>query len=67
MHTRAYHPAGNGAFERLNQTIKRGLQKMMNEKCLEQCDLVFSEVMFVYDTSVHITTAFTPYFPMGGV
>ena len=60
--TTAYHPAGTGACERLNQTIKRGLQKTLNEKRMEDWDVVLSEVMFAYYTSVHTTTGFTPYF-----
>ena len=65
--TTAYHPAGNGACDRLNKTIKRGLQKMQNEKMMEDWDLVHSEVMFAYNTNVHSTTGFTPYFLMFGV
>ena len=67
VRTTAYHPAGNGACERLNQTIKRGLQKVMNEKRMEGWDVVLSEVMFAYNTSVHTTTGFTPYFLTFGV
>ena len=40
VRTTAYHPAGNGACDRLNQTIKRGLQKMLNEKRMEEWDVV---------------------------
>ena len=62
--TTAYHPAGKGAWERLNQTMKRGLQKMLNEKRMEKWDVVLSEVRFAYYKSVHSTTRFTPYFLM---
>ena len=40
---------------------------MLNEQCLEEWDMVRSEVMFAYNTSVHSTTGFTPYFLMFGV
>ena len=61
------HPAGNGACDRLNQTIKRRQQKMLNEKRMEEWYVVLSEVMFAYNTSVHSTTGFTSYFLMFGV
>ena len=67
VRTKTYHPARNGARYRLNQSIKPGLQKMMNDKRMEECDVVLSEVMFAYNTSVHSTTGFTPYFLMFGV
>ena len=67
IRNRAYHPAGNGACERLNQTSKRGLQKMVNEKKIEEWDVILREVMFAYNTSVHSTIGFTPYFLMFGV
>ena len=65
--TTAYQPAGNGACEPLKETIKRGLQKTLNEKRMEDWDVVLSEVMFAYNTSVHTTTGFTPYFLTVGV
>ena len=34
---------------------------------MEDWDVVLSEVMFAYKTSVHTTTGFTPYFLMFGV
>ena len=58
----AYHRAGNGACARLNQTRKSPLQKMVNEKRLEEWDVVRGEVMFVCDTSVHSRSGFARYF-----
>ena len=40
---------------------------MLNEKSLEELDVVGSEVMFAYNTCLHSTTGFTPYFLMFGV
>ena len=34
---------------------------------MEEWDVVLSEVMFAYNTSVHTTTGFTPYFLTFGV
>ena len=65
--TTAYQPAGTGAFVRLNQTSKRGLQQILNEKRVEEWDVVLSEVIFAYNTSMHSTTGFTTYFLMFGV
>ena len=65
--TTAYHSPGNRACERLNQTSKDGLQKMLKEKRTEEWDVILSEVLFAYNTSVHSTTGFTPYFHIFGV
>lgn len=46
IRTSAYQHAGKGACESLNQTIKRGLRKMLNEIGLEECDVLLSDVMF---------------------
>ena len=42
----AYQAAGNGVCERLNQRIKGELQEILNQKMLEEWDIVLSEVMF---------------------
>ena len=60
IRTTAYHPAGNGAGERLNQTIKRGMQRVLHGEHLDQWVVALSEVMFAYNTSVHTATGFTP-------
>ena len=66
VRTTAYHPTGNGACERLYQTIKRGLQGVLHGEHLDQWDVALSEVMFSYNTSVHTATGFTPQFLMFG-
>ena len=59
--TTAYHPASNGACERVNQTIKRGMQIYLNEQNLTEWDTVLPYVVFAYNTSVHSSTWFTPF------
>ena len=41
----AYQPAGNGVCELLNQTIIRERQKFLNQKMLEEWDVLHSGVM----------------------
>ena len=64
--TTAYHPASNGACERVNRTIKKGLQKSLNGENLDSWDVLLSHVVFAYNTTEHSTTGFTPYFLMFG-
>ena len=59
--TTSYHPATNGACEKLNQTVKNGLQKVLNEKEFENWDLILPRIMFAYNSSVHSATGFTPF------
>ncbi|KAF0096477.1 MAG: hypothetical protein FD144_5878, partial [Rhodospirillaceae bacterium] len=66
VRTTAYHPAGNGACERVNQTIKHGLAKTLNERQLEKWDSALPSVVFAYNTSTHTTTGFTPQLLMMG-
>ena len=66
IRTTSYHPAGNGACERANQTIKEGLSKLINENNLEKWDLALPNVVFAYNTSVHRSTGFTPHYLMYG-
>ena len=66
VRTTAYHPAGNGACERLNQTLKLGLQKVIDGGDPELWDIAIHEVMFSYNTTVHSATGYTPQFLMFG-
>ena len=45
----------------------RTLESDNQARALEEFDVVQSEVMFAYNTSVNSTTGFTPYFLMFGV
>ena len=60
--TTAYHPQGNGACERVNQTIKNNLRKLLNESNLNSWDRVLPLAAFAYNTVVHSFTGFTPFF-----
>ena len=64
--TTAYHPATNGACERVNQTLKRGLQKLLNPQDLGEWDRLLPYLCFSYNTSIHSSTSFTPFFLMYG-
>ena len=66
VRTTAYHPGGKGAYERLNQTTKRGFQRVLHCEHLDQWDVAYSEVMFSYNATVHSGTGFTPQFLMFG-
>ena len=62
IRTTSYHPGGNGICERVNQTIKRGLQKLAYEKRDADWDLLLPHVIYSYNTTVHSSTGFTPYY-----
>ncbi len=64
--TTAYHPAGNGACERVNQTLKRGSQKIVDEKNLEIWDSVLPMAVFAYNSTIHSATGFTTFYLMFG-
>lgn len=61
--TSAYHPQSNGLDERLNQTLKASLQKVVNDK-QDDWDNLIDEVLFAYRTSRQDSTKFTPFFVM---
>ncbi len=52
--TSAYHPQSNGLDERLNQTLKSQLQKLVSENQDDWDDLLDS-VLFSYCTSCQAT------------
>ena len=60
--TTAYHPQGNGACERVNQSIKHNLRKLINEHDLGSWDRVLPLAAFAYNTVVHTSTGFSPFF-----
>ena len=48
--TSAYHPQSNGLDERMNQTLKAALQKLVNEN-QDDWDQLLDNVLFAYRTS----------------
>ena len=63
--TSAYHPQANGLDERLNQTLKAALQKLVNDNH-DDWDQLIDNVLFAYRTSKQDSTKYTPFFLMYG-
>ena len=63
--TAAYHPQSNGLDERMNQTLKAALQKLVNEN-QDDWDQLLDNVLFAYRTSRQASTKYTPFFLMYG-
>lgn len=61
--TSAYHPQSNGLDERLNQTIKSSLQKLVNEQ-QHNWDEYIDNVLFAYRTSPQKATKYSPFYVM---
>ncbi|KAK7895747.1 hypothetical protein WMY93_021072 [Mugilogobius chulae] len=60
-HTTPYNPKSDGMVERLNRTLIDQLAKTLLS-CQGEWDSFLSQVAFAYNTSVHSSTGFTPYF-----
>lgn len=65
INTTAWHPQGNGQTERFNRPLANMLSIYV-KKLKKDWDDVLTYVIFAYNTSVHETTKFTPYFLMFG-
>lgn len=63
--TSAYHPQSNGLDERLNQTLKASLQRLVNDQ-QDDWDSLVDNVLFAYRTSRQDSTRFTPFYLMYG-
>lgn len=63
--TTAYHPQGNGACERFNQTLINMLSTLEEERRTRwvQC---LPELLQAYNNSVHASTGYTPHYLMFG-
>lgn len=60
-HTTPYNPKSDGMVERFNRTFTDQLAKTLLS-CEGEWDSFLSQVAFPYNTSVHTSTGFTPYF-----
>lgn len=56
----AYHPQTNGALERSHRTLKNYLRHYV-DKNLSNWDSFLPYAMITYNTSIHISTGFTPF------
>ena len=63
--TSAYHPQANGLDERMNQTLKFQLQKLVNDQ-MNDWDQLIDNVLFAYHSSLHDSTKCTPFLLMYG-
>lgn len=59
--TSAYHPQANGLVERQNQTIKKSIVKVLEDK-IDQWPDVLEGVLFALRVKVHESTGFSPFF-----
>lgn len=59
-HTTAYHPESNGSLERSHRVLKEYLRNYVN-KNLNNWDEFIQYGVFVYNTSPHSSTGFTPH------
>ena len=60
-HTTPYNPKSDGMVERFNRTLIDQLAKTLLS-CEGEWDSFLLQVAFAYNTSVHSSTGFTPYF-----
>ena len=61
--TAAYHPQTNGLDERTNQTLKRALAKLANER-KNDWDIYIPAVLFGIRTSRQESTKYSPFYLM---
>ena len=64
--TSTYHPQTNGANEKVNGTIVRGIKLALQDRPRVKWSTVLKPVTENYNNTVHDTTGFTPAFLMFG-
>ena len=64
--TTPYHPQGNGGCERVNQTIKHNLAKLISPDKFKEWDTIFSHAVYAYNTIIHSITGFSTFFLLFG-
>ncbi len=63
--TSPYHPEGDGLIERFNRTLKDQLSKCLYQQT-EPWDTMLRAIQLSYNTSVHSSTGYTPFFLVHG-
>ena len=63
--TMPYHPQSDGMVERMNRTIKDMLAKYVAKR-QRDWDVHLPMVMMAYQSSVHSSTKYTPYYLLFG-
>ena len=63
--TTPYHPQSDGLVERMNQTLKDVLSKLVNER-QDDWDRCLPQALLVYRSTVQNSTGFSPHFSMFG-
>ncbi|XP_014834308.1 PREDICTED: uncharacterized protein LOC106911992 isoform X3 [Poecilia mexicana] len=63
--TAAYHPQTNGLDEKTNDSIKRALRKLVNDK-QDDWDMFLEATLFSLRSKTHTTTKYSPFFLMYG-
>ena len=64
--TSTYHPETNGANEKVNGTLVRGIRLALQDKPRLKWSTVLKDVVDNYNNTIHDTTGFTPSFLMLG-
>ena len=59
--SKSHHPQSNGAVERVNQTLKRSLYRLMSYYQKQRWWTFLKYVTYAYNNSVHRTTGQTPF------
>ncbi len=65
-HTTTYHPQTNGANEKVNDTIIKGLRMAITENPKLKWSTLLSRVVDNYNNTIHTTTGFTPSYLLFG-
>ncbi len=63
--TSPYHPEGDDLIERFNRTLKDQLSKCLYQQT-EPWDTMLREIQLSYNTSVHSSMGYTPFFLIHG-
>ena len=64
--TTAYHPEGNGQVERTNRSLKTLLQAFTTQYDTRAWDLALPRCLLAYRSTIHSSTAHTPFHMMTG-